>query len=77
MGITETTTMTGYERLTCTLEHREPDRVPFDLVGTTVSGINIHALKAFLAHLGLEALAEYSDEVTQMDRTQDDLADTL
>ena len=40
MGITETTPMTGYEQLTYALEHREPDRVPFDLGGTLVSGIN-------------------------------------
>ena len=37
--MTEPTPMTGHERLTCALEHREPDRVPFDLGGSTVSGI--------------------------------------
>jgi uroporphyrinogen decarboxylase len=69
--------MTGYERLTCALKHREPDRVPFDLGGTMVSGININALRVLREHLGLEAPAELADEVTQMGRTQDDLADTL
>jgi len=77
MGTERTTPMTGHERLICALEHRETDRVPFDLGGTMVSGINIHALKALRAHLGLEAPAELADEVTQMGRTQDDLADAL
>ena len=66
MGMTDNTTMTGYERLTCALAHRESDRVPFDLGGTMVSGINIHALRALRAHLGLEAPAELADEVTQI-----------
>jgi len=77
MGSEQTTRMTGHERLICALEHREPDRVPFDLGGTMVSGINIHALKALRAHLGLEGPGEPADEVTQMGRTQDDLADAL
>jgi uroporphyrinogen decarboxylase len=73
----KTTTMTGHERLACALEHREPDRVPFDLGGTMVSGINIHALRSLRKHLGIEEPAELADEVTQMGRTQDDLADAL
>ena len=77
MGSERATPMTGHERLTCALEHREPDRIPFDLGGTMVSGINIRALRVLRAHLGLAAPAELADEVTQMGRTQDDLADAL
>ena len=73
----ETRQMTGYERLNCALDHRESDRVPFDLGGTMVSGININALRALRAHLGLDEPAELADEVTQMGRTQDDLADAM
>lgn len=77
METLETTTMTGYERLACTLAHREPDRVPFDLGGTMVSGVNIRALRALRGDLGLTEPAELADQVTQMGRTQDDLADAL
>ena len=59
----KTTTMTGHERLACALEHREPDRVPFDLGGTMVSGINMNALKALRTHLGLEAPAHAREEM--------------
>ena len=37
---------TSYDRVLTALEHREPDRVPFDLGGTLVTGINIRALRA-------------------------------
>ena len=38
--------MTSYERLKAALEHREPDRIPFDLGAAAVAGININALRA-------------------------------
>ena len=45
--------MNSRERLLTALAHKEPDRIPFDLGGTLVSGINVHALRrlaaAFLA----------------------------
>ncbi len=39
--------LNSYERFKTSLEHKEPDRVPFHLGSTAVTGINIHALKEF------------------------------
>ena len=32
--------MTSYERVKAALEHREADRIPFDLGGTVLTGMN-------------------------------------
>ena len=37
--------MNSCERLIMTLNHKEPDRIPFDLDGSAVTGINIKAYK--------------------------------
>ena len=68
---------TSYERLKSALEHREGDRVPFDIGGTMVTGINIKTMQKLREHLGLEGDAEVHDKVTQMARTDDDLTERL
>ena len=35
--------MNSRERVIATLNHREPDRIPYDLAGTTVTAITRHA----------------------------------
>jgi uroporphyrinogen decarboxylase len=45
--------MTSADRVFNSLLHREPDRVPFDLGSSIITGINIHACRAFLDHLGM------------------------
>jgi uroporphyrinogen decarboxylase len=65
--------MTSYERLMTTLAHKEPDRIPFDLGGTLVSGINIHALRRLKPLLGLDTEPQVLDRVTQMAETGDDV----
>lgn len=47
-------TMTPRQRVSAALEHREPDRVPRDLGGTTASGINIVAYRRLVDYLGLD-----------------------
>ncbi len=69
--------LTSHERLRTALQHREPDRVPFDLGGTMVSGINIKALRRLRRHLGLAGEPEVHDQVTQMARTGEDVARLL
>jgi uroporphyrinogen decarboxylase len=69
--------MTGYERLLTALQHKEPDRIPFDLGGTLVSGINIRALRRLKPVLGLDGEARVLDRVTQMAETGDDVRDRL
>jgi uroporphyrinogen decarboxylase len=57
------------ERVLTALEHREPDRVPFDLGGTEVTGMHIHAYRALRQHLGLHPV-----EIGIVDRIQNQAA---
>ncbi len=45
--------MNSRERLICTLEHRQPDRVPVDIGATAVTGISHYALHRLRGALGL------------------------
>lgn len=45
--------MNSFERLNLTLSHKEPDRVPYDLAGTTVTGINKKAFVRAMQFRGL------------------------
>lgn len=45
--------MKSFERLNATLNHSEPDRVPYDLAGTTVTGINKKAFAMAMEYRGL------------------------
>jgi uroporphyrinogen decarboxylase len=51
--------MKSSERLNTTLNHMEPDRVPYDLAGTTVTGIN---KKAFIRAMDYRGLSACYDE---------------
>jgi len=46
--------MTSAKRLEQALQHKEPDRVPFDLGSTAVTGITIKAYQNLLSYLGIE-----------------------
>ena len=46
--------MTSRERVRASLNHRQPDRVPVDFGGTTVSGIHISCVAALREYYGLE-----------------------
>jgi uroporphyrinogen decarboxylase len=50
--------MTSSERLDIALNHKEPDRLPYDLAGTTVTGIS---KKAFLKAMQFRGLSEEYD----------------
>jgi len=45
---------TSYIRVKAAFEHQEPDRVPFDLGSSGVTGINIKCLNNLRNYLGLE-----------------------
>jgi uroporphyrinogen decarboxylase len=47
--------MKSFERLNSSLSHNEPDRVPYDLAGTTVTGINKKAFIRAMEFRGLSA----------------------
>ena len=46
--------MTSKERLQTALNHREPDRVPIDFGGTTVTGLHVSCVAALRDYYGLE-----------------------
>lgn len=70
--------MNSRERILTTLEHREPDRVPYDLSGTHVSGIHITACKELCKALGLQdVMLQYTDEVQQVVRPPQALMDAF
>ena len=57
--------MTSRERLLTALDHREPDRIPFDLGSTQVTGIHVVAYRRLRAHLGLPAVEPRICDVVQ------------
>ena len=66
--------MTSYERVKAALEHREPDRLPFDLGGSVLTGINRRAYAKLRRHLGLGELEpRLVDETQQLARVDEDL----
>ena len=66
--------MTSKERMLKTLNHEEPDRVPFDLNGTLVSGIHHIAYNRLREHLNLEPKeTELFDRVQGLARIHDDV----
>jgi uroporphyrinogen decarboxylase len=69
---------TSYERVKAALEHREPDRVPFDLGSSGVTGINIKCLNNLRNYLGLKKKGlKLFDVVSQTAIVDDDLIEKL
>lgn len=59
--------MNSRERILTTLNHKEPDRVPFDLAGSTWTGITNTAYQNLRKYLGkAESIPEWSDVVQQI-----------
>lgn len=59
--------MNSRERILKTLNHEEPDRIPFDLGGTPWTGISIVAYQNFMRYLGLPLKRRsYSDVIQQL-----------
>lgn len=70
--------MTSYERVKAALEHREPDRVPFDLGGTVLTGMNRHCYARLRDHLGLpKREIRILDVMQQLARIDEDAAEYL
>lgn len=68
--------MNSRERTQLALNHKEPDRVPFDLGGTVLTSIHLNAYRNLRQYLGLPAkeigvmdifqqIAEVDDDVRQ------------
>lgn len=66
--------MTSYERVRAAVEHREGDRVPFDLGGSVLTGMNRIAYQRLRAYLGLpEVTIRICDETQQLARVDPDV----
>jgi uroporphyrinogen decarboxylase len=70
--------MTPRDRVRAALAHREPDRIPFDLGGTRVTGIHALAYERLRPALGLEArAARIADLTQQLAEVEPDVADAM
>ena len=69
--------MTGRERVLTTLDHREPDRVPFDLGGTFVTSIHHASYARLRAALGLPGPGAMIDARLGLARIEPDVRDAL
>ena len=70
--------MNSRERVLTTLNHREPDRVPFDMGGTVVTGIHHKAYVALRRALGLpEREPVIIDMIQQLAQVDDDVMERL
>jgi len=69
--------LTGLERVKFALEHKEADRVPLDLGGAAVTGININALRNLRKHLGFSGEPQLRDRITQLAWTGSDVIEHL
>lgn len=66
--------MNSRERLLTALDHREPDRVPFDLGSTQVTGIHVLAYQSLRGHIGLPPVEpQMCDTIQQLALPDEDL----
>jgi uroporphyrinogen decarboxylase len=71
-------TMSSRERVNATLDHREPDRIPFDLGGSRMTGIHVRAYAGLRAALGLsEVEVRVGDLTQQLAEVDTDVMDLL
>ena len=66
--------MNSRERILTAINHREPDRIPFDLGACQVTGIHVVAYQNLRKALGLpEVEIEMCDAVQQLASIDDDI----
>lgn len=72
------TTISSRERLTATLNHRQPDRIPIDFGGTATTGVHASCVAALRDYYGLERRPVRVHEPFQMlALLDDDLKDAM
>jgi len=70
--------MNSRERIIAAINHREPDKVPFDLAGTTWTGIANGAYQNLLAFMGKDQQEpQWSDVIQQIVVPSDDVLSAL
>ncbi len=69
---------TSYERVKAALNHKESDKIPFDLGGSVLTGMNKTSYINLRKYLGLSVdKIEIYDSMQQLARIDDDLVDRL
>lgn len=77
-AMSELTPGSGRERVRTALAHRQPDRIPFDLGGTRMTGIHARAYERLRPALGLEPReARIIDLTQQLADVEPDVLDVL
>ena len=70
--------LTSEERMRLALQHKEPDRVPFDLGGTLCTGIMVPAYRSFLPCIGISRESiPVVDMVQQLAEVDEDVLEKL
>lgn len=70
--------MTSFERVKLAIEHKEPDKIPYDLGGSVLTGMNINLYENLRDYLGLPKVKRHiCDEVQQLAYIDDDVLDIL
>ena len=57
---------TSYERVFTALQHKEPDRIPFDMGATAVTAINVNALRNLKRYMGIPGDVTLWEKITQV-----------
>ena len=66
--------MTHRERVLAALNHKPVDAVPFDIGGTKVTSLNVHAYEKLSAHLGIGGPAEIAHYRSQRTHMREELS---
>jgi uroporphyrinogen decarboxylase len=69
--------MNSRERLIAAVSHRQPDRIPVDLGGSSVTGISAIAYNNLVKHLGVGKPARVTDVVQQLANVDMEIVDLL
>jgi len=70
--------MNSHERVTASVDHREPDRVPFDLGATPMTGMHTNAYRNLRKHLGFPELSDQiEDRIQQLAHVDEDVHQCL
>lgn len=68
----------SFERVKAALEHKEPDKIPFDLGGSVLTGMNKHCYVNLRKYLGMpEKEVEIYDTMQQLARIDEDMIEKL
>lgn len=67
----------SFRRISRALHHKEPDKIPFDLGGSLVCGINVIALRRLKKFLGLNSETKVLDKITQIGEISEDIIKQL